>query len=161
MTGRRGSGSGPGKGAGKGGGKGAAGGAGDGRAASGKGRGARRLKERVKTAQKRSLSSTLWLQRQINDPFVAEARARGYRSRAAFKLLQLDEKLDLLKPGLRVVDLGAAPGGWTQVATAEVGSRGRVVALDILAMEPVAGAESLQLDFLEEGAPETLKRVLG
>nr|WP_218822887.1 RlmE family RNA methyltransferase [Tistlia consotensis] len=127
--------------------------------------GPRRLKERVKTAKKRSLSSTLWLQRQINDPFVAEARARGLRSRAAFKLLQLDEKLGLLKPGQRIVDLGAAPGGWTQVAVDRVGALkaggGRVVALDILAMEPLAGAEVLQLDFLEEAAPERLKALLG
>lgn len=123
--------------------------------------GPRRLKERVKSAKKRSLSSTLWLQRQINDPFVAEAKAKGYRSRAAFKLLQLDEKAALLRPGLRVVDLGAAPGGWTQIAVDRVGQKGRVVALDILAMDPLPGAELLQLDFLEEDAPERLKAALG
>lgn len=127
--------------------------------------GPRRLKERVKTAKKRTLSSTLWLQRQINDPFVAEARARGFRSRAAFKLLQLDEKANLLKPGLRVVDLGAAPGGWTQVAVERVGTQsgkgGRVVALDILPMDPLPGAEVLHLDFLEPDAPGRLKQALG
>ncbi len=123
--------------------------------------GPRRLKERVKTAKKRSVSSTRWLQRQINDPFVAEAKARGFRSRAAFKLLQLDEKVPLLKPGQRVVDLGAAPGGWTQIAVERVGRKGRVVALDILPMEPLPGAELLQLDFLEESAPARLEQLLG
>lgn len=137
--------------------------------------GPRRLRERVKTAKKRSLSSTLWLQRQINDPYVAEAKARGYRSRAAFKLLQLDEKVGFLKPGQRIVDLGAAPGGWTQIAVERAGTaktRGgasgsaagradKVVALDILPMDPLPGAEVLQLDFLEDDAPERLKQVLG
>lgn len=119
---------------------------------------------RVKTAGKRSLASTLWLHRQLNDPFVAEAQKRGYRSRAAFKLLQLDEKFHLLGPGKRVVDLGAAPGGWTQVAVERVQSqagRGQVVGLDILEMEPVPGAHTFQADFLDETAPERLKALLG
>lgn len=157
-AGGKGSGSGA-KGGGKSGGPGGAQGGtkGDLRSAGGP----RRLSERVKTAKKRTLSSTLWLQRQINDPFVAEAKARGLRSRAAFKLLQLDEKLGLLKPGQRVVDLGAAPGGWTQVAVERLGGKGRIVALDILPMDPVAGAEVLTIDFLEESAPERLKQALG
>lgn len=119
---------------------------------------------RVKTANKRSLASTLWLQRQLNDPYVAEAQKRGYRSRAAFKLLQLDEKFNLLGAGKRVVDLGAAPGGWTQVAVERVkpqNGKGQVVGLDILEMEDVPGAHTFQADFLDETAPERLKALLG
>ncbi len=119
---------------------------------------------RVKTAGKRSTSSTRWLERQLNDPYVAEARKRGYRSRAAFKLLQLDEKHHILAPGQRIVDLGAAPGGWTQVAVAKArpdATGGRVVGLDILPMDPVAGATTFQADFLDERAPERLKAELG
>ena len=115
---------------------------------------------RVKTARKRSVSSARWLERQLNDPYVAEARKLNYRSRAAFKLLQLDEKHHLLKRGAKVVDLGAAPGGWTQVAVAKAGA-GNVVGLDILEMEPVAGAVTLQLDFLDAAAPDRLKAALG
>ena len=117
----------------------------------------------VKSAGKRRASSTRWLQRQLNDPYVAQARRQGYRSRAAFKLVQLDEKFGLLKRGRRVVDLGAAPGGWTQVAVAGVRpgpAGGRVVALDCLAMDPVAGAEVLRLDFLAEESPARLKAAL-
>ncbi len=128
------------------------------------GGGRRQQSVRVKTAHKRSLSSTLWLQRQLNDPYVAEAKRLGYRSRAAFKLLQLDEKYHLLGPGKRVVDLGAAPGGWTQVAVARVGSeqgRGRVVGLDILAMDPIPGADLIQADFLAPEAPDLLRALLG
>lgn len=119
---------------------------------------------RVKTAGRRKTSSTRWLQRQLNDPYVAEARRQGYRSRAAFKLLQLDEKFGLLRRGQRVVDLGAAPGGWTQVAVARVqpgAGGGRVVALDYLEMDPVPGATILRLDFLEPDAPDRLKEALG
>ncbi|NNG05774.1 MAG: RlmE family RNA methyltransferase [Inquilinus sp.] len=119
---------------------------------------------RVRTASRRSVSSTRWLQRQLNDPYVAEAKRRGFRSRAAFKLLQLDERFGLLRRGLRVVDLGAAPGGWTQVAVDKVEpekSGGCVVALDYLEMEPIPGATVLTLDFLDEAAPERLKEALG
>lgn len=127
----------------------------------------RALSVKVKTAKKRTTSSTKWLNRQLNDPYVAEARRQGWRSRAAFKLLQLDERFNLLKPGLRVVDLGAAPGGWTQVALAKVkpekGSKGRygaVVALDILPMEPISGAIVLEADFTEDHVPDELKEAM-
>jgi 23S rRNA (uridine2552-2'-O)-methyltransferase len=120
----------------------------------------------VKTANKRSASSTRWLQRQLNDPYVAEAKKRGFRSRAAFKLLQLDERFHFLKPGARVVDLGAAPGGWTQIAADIVLKNGpgkpggKVVGIDILEMEPVPGAQILHLDFMAEEAPAKLKALL-
>ncbi len=121
--------------------------------------GARSLKTRVKTAKGRKLSSTLWLQRQLNDPYVARAQREGMRSRAAYKILEIDDKARLLRPGLRVLDLGAAPGGWTQVAVERVNAlgapgrkQGRVVGVDILEMEPVAGATLLQLDFLADDA---------
>ncbi|CAK0739788.1 Ribosomal RNA large subunit methyltransferase E [Azospirillaceae bacterium] len=126
--------------------------------------GGRNAAVRVKTAARRSLSSTLWLERQLNDPYVAEARRAGWRSRAAFKLLQLDERFHLLRPGARVVDLGAAPGGWSQVVVDRVKpdeGRGRVVALDILEMEPVPGAVVLCLDFLDDSAPDRLRAALG
>jgi 23S rRNA (uridine2552-2'-O)-methyltransferase len=106
-------------------------------------------------------SSKRWLERQLSDPYVAEAKARGLRSRAAFKLLQLDEKYRLLKRGQRVVDLGAAPGGWTQVAVGRVGPTGRVVGIDLLPMDPIPGATLLQLDFLDPSAPERLRAALG
>ena len=133
-----------------------------GRSALGSNPSGRGLKERVKTANKRSASSTRWLDRQLNDPYVAEAKKRGFRSRAAFKLLQLDERFHFLKPGARVVDLGAAPGGWTQVAGEHVlkKGQGKVVGIDILKMEPVPGAEILHLDFMTEEAPEKLKALL-
>ncbi|TAN76944.1 MAG: RlmE family RNA methyltransferase [Magnetospirillum sp.] len=125
----------------------------------------RELTVKVKTAKRRKLSSTIWLQRQLNDPYVHEAKRQGYRSRAAFKLIQLDERFHLLKPGLRVVDLGAAPGGWTQVAVQKIGSGGkkggRVVGMDILEWDPVPGATTLQGDFLAEDAPDRLKEALG
>lgn len=108
---------------------------------------ARQLKQRVKTARGRTISSQLWLQRQLNEPYVAAAKAQGFRSRAAWKMQQMDERYHLLKPGARVVDLGAAPGGWTQVAVARVGDQGRVLAIDINPMEPLAGADVMQLDF--------------
>jgi len=121
----------------------------------GRGSGSRRLAERVKTAKGRPLSSTRWLGRQLNDPYVAEAKRRGYRSRAAFKLIEMDDKLRLLRPGARVVDLGAAPGGWTQVAAQRV-KGGQVVALDVLEMDPVPGATVLHADFY---APEALSQL--
>jgi 23S rRNA (uridine2552-2'-O)-methyltransferase len=124
----------------------------------------RRLSVKVKSAGKRSVSSTRWLERQLNDPYVAEAKRLGYRSRAAFKLAELDDRLHLLKPGARIVDLGAAPGGWTQIAVERARTsdgRGQVVALDLLPMQPIAGAEILEMDFLESGAPERIRSALG
>ena len=112
---------------------------------------------RVKTAKKRSTSSTRWLQRQLNDPYVQKARREGYRSRAAFKLLDLDAKFHLLHPGDKVVDLGCAPGGWSQVAVAKVGAKGKVIGVDLLEVEPVAGADLFVLDFLANDAPEIIK----
>ena len=119
---------------------------------------------RVRSTGNRTPSSARWLQRQLNDPYVAEAQRLGYRSRAAFKLLQLDARFALLKPGQRVVDLGAAPGGWTQVAVAVTGAdrgRGTVVALDLLEIVPLAGAQVLQLDFLDPAAPDAIRAALG
>jgi 23S rRNA (uridine2552-2'-O)-methyltransferase len=121
----------------------------------------RRLKVRVKTGKGRSLSSKLWLERQLNDPYVARARHEGLRSRAAFKLAEIDDKHHLLRPGARVVDLGAAPGGWSQVAAKRIGERGRVVAIDVLHMEPIAGVEFARIDFLDPDAPSRLKAMLG
>ena len=115
-------------------------------------------KQRVRTAKGRKTSSTKWLERQLNDPYVKEAKARGYRSRAAFKLLELDEKLDLLKPGMRIVDLGAAPGGWSQIA-AEKGSS-KIVGLDLLEIDPIPGATFIQMDFMDDAAPDRLKDLL-
>jgi 23S rRNA (uridine2552-2'-O)-methyltransferase len=127
---------------------------------------------RVRKTGGRTVSSARWLRRQLNDPYVAEAQRLGYRSRAAFKLLQLDERFHLLKPGQRVVDLGAAPGGWSQIAVAatradKAGDRGaggrgagRVVALDLLEMAPLAGATVLQLDFLDPAAPAAIHGAL-
>jgi len=126
--------------------------------------GGRREAVRVKTAGKRKASSTQWLQRQLNDPYVAEAKRQGYRSRSAFKLLELNDRYHVLKPGQRVVDLGCAPGGWTQVAVERVGAKkgkGRVLGVDVLETEPVDGADILKLDFLSPGAPETVKAALG
>ena len=123
---------------------------------------------RVKTARGRTVSSQRWLQRQLNDPYVAEAKKRGYRSRAAFKLLQLDDQFRFLKPGARVVDLGAAPGGWTQVAVERVkpgqgGGKGGgvVVGLDLTPVEPIAGATVLAKDFYDDDAPAVLEALLG
>ncbi len=122
------------------------------------------LKTRVKTARKRSLSSTLWLQRQLNDPYVAQAKRDGYRSRAAYKLLEIDERFHMLRPGQRVLDLGAAPGGWSQVAARKVGAeagRGKVVGIDLLAIDPLAGVTFAVLDFLAPDAPERLTALTG
>jgi 23S rRNA (uridine2552-2'-O)-methyltransferase len=121
----------------------------------------RELSVKVKSARGRKLGSTLWLQRQLNDPFVARAKKEGYKSRAAYKLIELDEKFGLLKPGGRIVDLGAAPGGWCQVAVQRTKGQGKVVGIDYLEMEDVQGAELLQMDFLDEGADEALKTMLG
>jgi 23S rRNA (uridine2552-2'-O)-methyltransferase len=124
----------------------------------------RALKQRVKTGNKRSLSSKLWLERQLNDPYVARAKREGWRSRAAFKLLEIDEKYHLLKPGQRVLDLGAAPGGWSQVAAKALGSAegsGRVVGIDLLPIDPLPGAEFVTLDFLDADAPARLRELLG
>ncbi len=126
--------------------------------------GARTQAVRVKTAKGRKISSTLWLRRQLNDPYVIEAQRQGYRSRAAFKLIQLDDKLRFLKPGMKVADLGAAPGGWTQVAVkrvhAETPGRGRVVGIDLIPWEPVPGAVCLERDFMDPLAPGLLKDAL-
>ncbi len=122
------------------------------------------LKTRVKTAKKRKLSSTLWLQRQLNDPYVARARSEGYRSRAAFKILELHEKYKLFKPGMKVVDLGCAPGGWLQVAAKEVQSSHKtpsIVGIDYLEMGAIPGTIILQKDFNDEDAPEKLIEALG
>jgi 23S rRNA (uridine2552-2'-O)-methyltransferase len=123
----------------------------------GRGGGTRRKTVRVKTARGRKPSSTRWLQRQLNDPFVEEARKLGYRSRAAFKLEELNEKFGFLKPGARVLDLGAAPGGWTQIAIAVVGEKGTVVALDIQEVEPVPGAVHLLGDIYDEDVIDRLR----
>ena len=112
----------------------------------------RMMHTKVKTARGRKISSTLWLQRQLNDPYVQRARADGYASRAAYKLLEIDDRYELLKPGHRVVDLGAAPGGWCQVSAAKVGSTVediRVVGIDYLDMDPVSGVTILKKDFLD------------
>jgi 23S rRNA (uridine2552-2'-O)-methyltransferase len=127
-------------------------------------RGKQRLAVRVKTAKKRSHSSTLWLERQLNDPYVARAKREGFRSRAAYKLIEIDSKHHLFKPGMRVADLGAAPGGWSQVAARRVGAgegKGRVAAIDLLEMPAIAGVDFVQLDFLDDTAPDRLKAMLG
>lgn len=129
----------------------------------GAGRGARSLRVRVKSGKGRTLSSRLWLERQLNDPYVARARSEGLRSRAAYKLAEIDDKHHFLKPGARVVDLGAAPGGWSQIAAKRVGAaegRGRVIAIDVLDMDPVPGVEFLTFDFLAAEAPGRLKAML-
>ena len=132
------------------------------------GRGQRDLRVRVKTAKGRKLSSKLWLERQLNDPYVQRAQADGYRGRAAFKILELDEKYGFLVPGARVVDLGCAPGGWCQVAVKRVnalgersGPVGTVLGVDLQEVEPITGAEIHVLDFLSDGADEKVKTWLG
>ncbi len=126
--------------------------------------GERDLKVRVKSGKGRSLSSRLWLDRQLNDPYVARAKREGLRSRAAYKLMEIDDKHHILKPGARVVDLGAAPGGWSQVAAKRCGAaegKGRLVAIDLLAMAAVPGVDFARLDFLSESAPAEIKTLLG
>jgi 23S rRNA (uridine2552-2'-O)-methyltransferase len=115
----------------------------------------------VKSTKGREQSSTRWLERQLNDPYVREAKAQGYRSRAAFKLVELDQKYRLLKPGARVLDLGAAPGGWSQVVVAKIGAKGKIVAADILDIEPLAGVEILKADLLDAETPQRLIDALG
>ncbi|MEM7743666.1 MAG: RlmE family RNA methyltransferase [Pseudomonadota bacterium] len=149
MTGKKGTGSGTGKGT--------------------SGRGQRELRTRVKTARGRKLSSTRWLERQLNDPYVVRAKREGYRSRAAFKLIEIDDKLRFLVPGARVVDLGCAPGGWCQVAVKRVNALGEkqgkavgtVLGVDLQETEPVAGSKILHLDFMDDGADEAVKTALG
>jgi len=120
---------------------------------------------RVKTARGRKLSSTRWLQRQLNDPYVQEAHRKGYRSRAAFKLIELDDRFEFLKPGQKVVDLGHAPGGWTQVAAeridAEKNPNGHVIGIDLQEVEEIPGATLLVGDFMDNDAPDRLKEVIG
>lgn len=125
--------------------------------------GQRQLRTTVKTAHKRSASSTRWLERQLNDPYVAASKREGFRSRAAYKLKEIDARYHILKTGQRIVDLGAAPGGWSQISAERVKSangHGQVVAIDYLAMEPIPGVEILQLDFTLPAAEETLKTLL-
>lgn len=122
------------------------------------------LKVRVKTARKRSLASTLWLQRQLNDPYVVKAKRDGYRSRAAYKLIEMDERFRLLRPGQRIVDLGSAPGGWAQVAATKLGAseaKPRVIGIDLLEIDPIPGVLFAQMDFNDADAPERLKAMLG
>ena len=121
-------------------------------------------RQRVKKGGNKTPSQRAWLERQLNDPYVARAKREGYRSRAAYKLLEIDDKHRLLKPGGRIVDLGAAPGGWSQIAADRVdrpAGKGRVVAIDLLDMDPLAGVDFEKLDFMEERAPERLKELLG
>jgi 23S rRNA (uridine2552-2'-O)-methyltransferase len=124
----------------------------------------RPLKVQVKSGRKRTLSSKLWLDRQLNDPYVARARREGLRSRAAYKLIEIDDKQGLLRRGASVVDLGAAPGGWSQVVAKRVGAAegsGHVVAIDVLDMLPIPGVQFVRLDFLDASAPDTIKALLG
>ncbi|WP_172329847.1 RlmE family RNA methyltransferase [Mangrovicoccus sp. HB161399] len=133
------------------------------------GRGQRELRVKVKTARGRKLSSTLWLERQLNDPYVQRARREGFRGRAAYKISELDDKYRFLVPGARVVDLGCAPGGWCQVAVQRVNALGEksgkrigtVLGVDLQEVEPIAGADIHQLDFLSEGADDLVKEWLG
>ncbi len=133
------------------------------------GRGQRELRVRVKTARGRKLSSTLWLERQLNDPYVIRAKKEGFRGRAAYKISELDDKYGFLKPGVRVVDLGCAPGGWCQIAVDRVNAlgqrankpKGTVLGVDLQEVEPIAGAQIHQLDFLAEGADTQVKEWLG
>ncbi len=129
--------------------------------------GNRNLKVKVKSAKGRKISSTRWLQRQLNDPYVHRAKTEGLRSRAAFKLLEIDDQFNLIKPGSIIIDLGAAPGGWSEVAAKRSNARsetknktGQVIAIDISAMEPIAGVEIIELDFMDDTAPGVLKTAL-
>lgn len=150
-------------------GKGAAGPAARAAAKGGSGRGQRDLRVRVKTARGRKMSSTLWLERQLNDPYVVLARREGYRGRAAYKIIELDDRYGFLKPGSRVVDLGCAPGGWCQVAVTRVNAlldnvdkpQGFVLGVDLQEIDPIAGAQIHQLDFLSDGADDKVKAWLG
>jgi len=115
---------------------------------------------RLKDEKRRTPSSRAWLERQISDPYVARAKSEGFRSRAAFKLAEIDDRYKVFKPDARVIDLGAAPGGWSEISARRVGAKGRVIALDLLDMKPIAGVEFLRLDFLDPTAPERLKAML-
>ncbi len=136
---------------------------------SGSGRGARDLRVKVKTARGRKLSSTRWLERQLNDPYVQRAKREGYRGRAAFKIMELDDRFRFLVPGARVVDLGCAPGGWCQVAVPRINALGeksgkaigRIIGVDLQEVEAIAGVELHQLDFMEDDADEKVKNWLG
>jgi 23S rRNA (uridine2552-2'-O)-methyltransferase len=122
-----------------------------------------RLHVTVRTGGKRKLSSKLWLERQLNDPYVAQAKREGFRSRAAYKLIEIDDKYRLLKPGMTVVDLGAAPGGWSQIAAKRVGAadgKGKVIAIDLLEMPEIPGVTFAQLDFHADDAPEKLRAMM-
>jgi 23S rRNA (uridine2552-2'-O)-methyltransferase len=133
------------------------------------GRGQRELRTKVKTARGRKLSSTRWLERQLNDPYVQRAKREGYRGRAAFKIMELDDRFRFLVPGARVVDLGCAPGGWCQVAVPRINALGeksgkavgRIIGVDLQEVEPIAGAELHVLDFMEDGADDKVKGWLG
>jgi len=132
------------------------------------GRGQRHLHEKVKTAKGRKLSSKLWLERQLNDPYVKRANAENRRSRAIYKLMEIDDKFRFLKPGMRVIDLGCAPGGWCEISAERVNSTGEngrsqgfVLGVDLQEVEPIAGVELMQLDFMEEGADEAVKQAMG
>jgi 23S rRNA (uridine2552-2'-O)-methyltransferase len=123
-----------------------------------------RRKKKLKPSKQRTVSSRQWLTRQLNDPYVRRAKDEGYRSRAAYKLAEIDDKARFLKRGARVVDLGAAPGGWSQIAAERIGTKdgkGKVVAIDLLNIEAIPGVAFMQLDFLVEEAPERLKEMLG
>jgi len=120
-----------------------------------------RGKVTLKSSKRRSQSSRKWLERQLNDPYVARAKREGFRSRAAFKLIEIDDKAHILKRDARAVDLGAAPGGWSQVAAKRVGPFGRIIAIDLLPMKPVIGVDFAQIDFLDPAAPDKLKAMLG
>jgi len=125
--------------------------------------GTRRLAVRLRTAKGRKLASTRWLTRQLNDPYVEEAKRRGYRSRAAFKLSEIDDKYHLLRPGMSVVDLGAAPGGWSQVAARRIKvmtGKGTVIAVDVVEMEPISGVTALKLDLTDPDAADRIEEAL-
>ena len=126
-------------------------------------RGPRQKKVRVRGGKSRSVSSRQWLERQLNDPYVARAKQEGMRSRAAYKLLEIDDTAHFLKKGARVIDLGAAPGGWSQIAAGRVDAprQGKVIAIDILPMDPVPGVAFVKLDFLDDAAPDTLRDMIG
>jgi 23S rRNA (uridine2552-2'-O)-methyltransferase len=126
--------------------------------------GSRELKTRVKTARGRTVSSTKWLQRQLNDPYVVRAKAEGWRSRAAYKLLELNEKFSLIRPGMRMVDLGSAPGGWSQVLVGIAGAdetNPKIVAIDPLEMDPIPGVTFLHKNFDDDDAPDKIIAALG
>ena len=130
----------------------------------GKGDGGRELNVRLKHARSHKHSSQLWLERQLNDPYVAKARREGFRSRAVYKLMEIDDKARILKPGQRVLDLGAAPGGWSQLAAKRIQSlegRGKLVAIDLLEIDPILGVDFIQMDFMDDKAPQLLRDMLG